>query len=381
VLILGTWLLSAQAPAGQDDLEQRVSELEARLLRGPGTTTRIQAPFEVVGPGGNVILQVSQGTPTVSNGVGIFTRGQDGGVLVSRGGHDIAGLGTADDGNGGLLFVSDRYGIPGTELSSGYVSVLDGKGEVVAAMVAMDEAPYNGRFVVLRGENQLASLDADEDGGLLNIGDEKGKSVVQLGVQDGNGYAATLDPKGRPEVEMGVSDAGEPRLAVSRKGKVRASLGLSINAGHLSVSNAKDQVVANVTGTGSGNAGAVTVGNGSGKGVASLTAGVDGSGLVQIFQPGAGPVVVLGQDKAGGLLQIKSGAGTPVANVKAGPGGAGYLQLTDPGGNPAVEAGFDNEGSGVVRAGPYYRCSATAQAVPLLGVARLPDCIRGRNKP
>jgi len=379
LLLLGAWVLSAGAPASQDDLEQRVSELEARLLKGPGTTTRIQAPFEVVGAGGNVILQVSQAFPTVSNGVGIFWQGKDGGVTVSRSGHDIAGMGTSEDGEGGLLFIGDQYGVPRAEVRGpDGVSVLNGSGKVVASMVALDEAPNDGRIAVLQGDEVLASLQGSDDGGQLDIINVDGKSVAQLGVDDGNGYIATLDPKGRAEVELGVSDKGEPRLAVSHKGKVRAALGLSTGAGHLSVSSRKDLIVANVTGTGPGDGGAVTVGNGSGKGVANLSAGADGSGLVQVFQPGAGSVAVMTQDKTGGLLQIKNGNGTPVANMKAGPEGGGYWQLSDPSGNPMVEGG-SAEGRGIVRAGPYYRCSQVAQAVPLIGVARLPDCIRGRD--
>ena len=72
-LLLGVWFVSAGAPV-QDDLEQRVTALEARLLKGPGTTTRIQAPFEVVGAGGNVILQVTQSLPTVSNAADMANR-------------------------------------------------------------------------------------------------------------------------------------------------------------------------------------------------------------------------------------------------------------------------------------------------------------------
>jgi len=379
LLLLGTWVLSAGAPASQDDLEQRVSELEARLLKGPGTTTRIQAPFEVVGPGGNVILQVSQAFPTVSNGVGIFWQGKDGGVTVSRSGHDIAGMGTSEDGEGGLLFIGDQYGVPRAEVrGAGGVSVLNGSGQAVASMVAMDEGPGDGRLAVLQGDKVLASLEGSDDGGMLDISNLKGKSVAQLGVDDDNGYIATLDPKGRAEVELGVSDKGEARLAVSHKGKVRATLGLSTAAGHLSVSNTKDLVVANVTGNGTNNGGAVTVGNGSGKGVANLTAGADGSGLVQVFQPGAGSVAVLTQDKSGGLLQIKNGSGTPVANLKASAEGGGYWQLSDPGGNPMVEGG-SADGRGIVRAGPYYTCTP-AMGTALVGVAMLPDCIRGRDK-
>src|SRR6478752_6031913 len=158
-LLLGTWVVTAGAPA-QDDLEQRVSALEARLLKGPGTTTRIQAPFEVVGAGGNVILQVSQSMPTVSNGVGIFWQGKDGGVIVDKGWHDIAGMGTSEDGKGGLVMVLDQYGIPRTEVrAADGVNVLDGSAEVVASMYAADETQSVGRFAIMRGKQMIASLE------------------------------------------------------------------------------------------------------------------------------------------------------------------------------------------------------------------------------
>lgn len=379
-LLLGTWLLSAQAPAGQDDLEQRVSALEARLTSGPGTTTRIRAPFEVVGPGGNVILQVTQGPPTISSGVGIFTRGQDAGVLVSRGGNDIAGLGSAEDGNGGLLFIADRFGAPRSEVSAAYVSVLDGGGKVVAAMVTTDDASQDGRFVVLRGEQMLASLEGSDKGGLLDIADEEGKSRVNLGVEDGNGYVATLDPKGYAEVEMGISEGGEGQLAVMHKGKLRAALGMSTGAGHLSVSNAKDKIVANVTGAGTKDGGAVIVGNGSGQGVVSMTSGADNRGLVQVFHPGGKSLVVLTEDAHGGLLQIKNKSGTPVAHLMTDVYLGGYLQLTDPAGNPVVDAGATKSGTGLVRAGPVYTCVPPV-GTAMVGVAMLPDCIKGIPKP
>lgn len=379
LLLLGVWVLSAGAPANQDDLEQRVSDLEARLLKGPGSTTRIRAPFEVVDGGGNVILQVMQGIPTTSNGVGIFTSGQTGGVIVSHGGHDIAGLGTADGGDGGMLYIADKYGVPRSEVrATDGVNVLDGGGKIVASMYAVDEAI--GRFAIVRGDKIIGSLEGGEDGGTLDISNEKGKSVAQLGIDEGNGYIATLDPRGYAEVELGVSEKGEPGLSVSQKGKTRATLGLSTGAGHLALINTKDLIVANVTANGAANGGAVVVGNGSGKGVANMTAGADGAGLVQVFQPGAGSVVVLTQDKAGGLLQIKNGSGTPVSSLKASNSdGDGYWQLNDAAGNPMVEAGTDGGGRGTVRAGPYFTCSP-AMGTAIVGVAMLADCIRGRDK-
>jgi hypothetical protein len=381
LLLLGTWLLSAQAPATQDDLEERVSELEARLIKGPGTTTRIRAPFEVVGPNGNVVLQVTQGLPTANDGVAIFQRGSIVGVTINRSGKDIAGLGTADNGKGGLLFITDEYGAPRAEiLADDGVRVLNGGGQVVAAMLAMDEPPFDGRFAVMRGDKMLASLVGDDAGGLLDISNEKGKSVAQVGVEDGNGYVATLDPKGYAEVEMGISDGGEAQLAVMDRGKLRASLGTRIGAGLLSVSNAQGKAVANVTGAGTKDGGAVIVGNGSGQGVASMISGADDRGLIQVFHPQGKPVVVLTEDAHGGLLQIKNGSGIPVANLKTGGEGGGYWQLTDPAGNPVVDAGAEQSGRGLVRAGPYYQCSP-AMGTALVGVAMLPDCIRGRDKP
>jgi hypothetical protein len=376
-LLLGTWLLSAQAPAGQDDLEQRVSDLEARLTSGPGTTTRIRAPFEVVGPSGNVVLQVSQ-SPTANDGVAIFQQGSVVGVTINRGGKDIVGLGTADD-KGGLLFIADQNGAPRAEIRpEDGVRVLDGGGQVVAAMLAMDAS--DGRVAVMRGDKLLATLDGSDEGGLLDIADEKGKSRAQLGIEDGNGYVATLDPKGYAEVELGISDAGEGQLAVMHKGKLRAALGMSSGAGHLSVSNAKDKIVANVTGAGTKDGGAVIVGNGSGQGVASMTSGADNRGLVQVFHPGGKSLVVLTEDANGGLLQIKNKSGTPVAHLMTDVYGGGYWQLTDPAGNPVVDAGATKGGTGLVRAGPVYTCVPPV-GTAMVGVAMLPDCIKGIPKP
>jgi hypothetical protein len=380
-LVLGAWVVTAGAPA-QDDLEQRVSALEARLLKGPGTTTRIQAPFEVVGAGGNVILQVTQALPTVSNGVGIFNEGSHGGVLVSHGGHDIAGMGTAESGDGGLVFIGDQYGVPRAEVrAEDGVSVLTGGGKVVASMRATDEGPGYGLIAAMEGDKMLASMGGAAGGGLIDVSDDMGKSVAQMSVdENGNGYVATLDPKTRyAEAELGLSDKGEPQVSVSTKGKERAALRLSAGAGHLSLLNAKDMVVANVTATGSGDGGAVIVGNGNGKGVASLGSSAGGSGLVQVFDQGGKSIAVMGQDKSGGLLQIKNGSGVAISSFTTAGDGGGYWQLNDPSGNPVVEAGSDGP-KGVVRAGPFFKCSATAAMGPTIGIASLPDCIQGRTK-
>jgi hypothetical protein len=60
--------------------------------------------------------------------------------------------------------------------------------------------------------------------------------------------------------------------------------------------------------------------------------------------------------------------------------GGGYWQLTDPAGNPVVDAGATKNGLGLVRAGPTYLCTPPV-GTAMVGVAMLPDCIRGLPKP
>lgn len=87
-------------------------------------------------------------------------------------------------------------------------------------------------------------------------------------------------------------------------------------------------------------------------------------------------MAVLTQDDAGGFLQIRNAAGTPVMSLKAG-GKGGYWQLNNAAGDVVVEAGFDGA-TGEVRAGPHFTCEP-ARGTAIVGVAPLPDCIKGRR--
>jgi hypothetical protein len=161
-VVLWAPALSAQTQPSLADLEKRVSELEARLLKGPGTTSRIRAPFEVVDAAGNVILQVTQAEPKGAS-VAIWQRESGGVLLFERGGEEIAGIGVGDEGNGELS-ISDAAGnIRAEMLGSGLLSIRDKAGSSVAGILATDKG--YGRFVISHGQTILATLEEDQNGG------------------------------------------------------------------------------------------------------------------------------------------------------------------------------------------------------------------------
>jgi hypothetical protein len=403
-LVLCTSTLAAQAQPSLADLEKRVGELEARLLKGPGTSTRIRAPFEVVDAAGNVILQVTQGAPGGAS-VAIWQIGKGQGVLTfQRNGHEIAGIGVGDKGDG-ELYISDAGGTERAEiLGSGLLSIRDKEGSPVAGIVARENG--YGRFVLSHGETIAATLEEDENGGLLQINNKSGETVAEAGADDeGAGGVSILDGdyelvalrpadigdggevvisngEGKHLATLGASstkDDGGELVISTGTGKQLVSIGPSKSnggAGAVSVHSADGKPMANLTGTG-----ALLIGNYKGQVVAQMKAGADGVGLVQINRPGGGPQAVLGADASGGLLQVENAAGTPVASFKAGETGGGYFQLTNSGGQPTVEGGTLGNGRGFVHAGPIYRCNSNLGMGMVPTAAGLsPDCLIGLLK-
>lgn len=77
----------------------------------------------------------------------------------------------------------------------------------------------------------------------------------------------------------------------------------------------------------------------------------------------------------GGISLTNKGGNTAVA-LGFGPQDGGVLEIMNPSGSKMIEAGTTNEGIGVVRAGPLYKCGASPMAMGL----GLPDCILGRKQ-
>ena len=339
VLFLGAWVLQAQDPgATQTDLERRVADLEARLLKA-GTATRIKAPFEVIDASGTVVLRVAQ-TKSTTAGVNIYHSGPNQtAITVTASGKELAGLGAT--GQHAMVFVADN---------NGPRVVLSGKGEVVV----LDE-----------NENEVGYLAATEDGGRVAVGpraDSGGAAVLE--VDENGGLISNSGTDGVEAAALSIdSESGFGSLRIGDDSADIAVLGATKdNAGVLALYNAAGKVVVNVSG-GLNNAGGVLIGDAQGLSLMELMTDKEGAGLFRIFSKGTLPAVVLSRNGNGGLLQLSNSAGINAANFQIGAGNSGYLQLTDAAGTAMVEAG-GAPGYGIVRVGPVYDCSARPLTIP-----------------
>jgi hypothetical protein len=338
LVIAATWTLSAQATGGVPaDVEERLRALES-MVRRAGTTTQITAPFDVVGPDGKPLLRVSvQHDRSVPVSIAKVPENNGGSVWLSAGG--VLEVAVAALPLAGQVAVNDQNGkLRAGMLGLGKVVVTDLKGEDLVGFTRGDDD--GGRFAIWRSGQRVVDIkpDAANNAGQIVVSNGAGQPLAKLGADADNGGA------GRVAV---MSAAGKTTAALS--GGMRG-------------------------------AGAVIVANSSSQPLAEMSVSDDGRGLVQVFGRGNRPVAVLTQatENPGGLLQI-SNTGGPVANLTIGPSGGGFLQLSSPSGVPNVEAGSLPSGKGIVRAGPYYKCSPIQPATPIIAYG-IPDCLLGGEK-
>ncbi len=337
LFLAASWSLSDQNPTSADiaqrlsEAERRLSQLESRVLVGPGNTTQIRGPFEVIGDGGSVILQVADG-PASRGAVGISRQSERGGTVgVYRNGREVAGMGPSSAGYG-VVFTTDQDGTPRAVMQgAGEIAVFDMNRSQLAGLTATDEG--TGRVTIWQGDTRLASLGVDGGAGILRLADESGAATAELGPGRNRNTALRI--------------FGQGGVAV-------AALGADPARGHtgtLLVTNAAGGVSAAVMG---GERGAVIVADPAGQTVAELGVTADARGMFQIVHAGT-PVGILSRGAHGGLLQLASNGGTPT-----------------------VEAGTTPAGVGTVRAGPQYKCSPVQSATPILSFG-VPDCLIGTH--
>ena len=360
LIVAGTWVLAAQAPATlPPDIEQRLRALESLVRRGPGNVTQMTAPFEVLSADGKPIVRVA-GIPDPKVPVSIGTIPQGGGGIISIAGGGVAqAVMSASSGRGEFAALDAQQVTRAVLLGTGTVGVYDPAGQQIAGITQGDAG--GGRIGIWRGRQKVIDITTDAasgGSGIVSINTPSGQTVARLSMVDNAG-------------ELALSNAGGTKVA---------SVGAKDGAGALSVMNSSGKAVAGLLGSGTGG-GTVAVATSNGASVAEMTVSDDGRGVVQVRLRGGGaPVAVLSQaiDRIGGLVQI-SNASTPVANFTVGAGGAGYFQLADPSGNPTVEAGTLPNGRGSVRAGPNYLCSPAQPATPVMTFG-IPDCLVGNKK-
>lgn len=333
LLLLGAWTLSAQSSPSAD-VERRVADLEARLIKGPGGATQIRGPFHVLDRSGRTLLLVTDGAATGGEVVIRHREGAGASLTFWRSGQAIAGVGSASGGYG-AVFVSDASGTPRAQLLGlGAVMIRDAQAEQAAGIVATDDG--RGRVGVWRGDHRVVTLEEDAET----------RGAGALTFQNGQTATAYLGVDGQ------------------RGG---GALRLWNGAGVVTTALLGDE----------GGGGAVLVGTPAGRTVAQMSAS-EAVGMFQVFNQENQSVAVLSQHgpSAGGVLQIKAALGTPVASITTGGTGGGYFQLNDAAGTTTVEAGTLPSGVGMVRVGPIYKCVPVQAATPVLSVG-LPDCIMG----
>jgi hypothetical protein len=339
VAVVATWVLSAQAPGTTpSDVEQRLKALESLVRRGPGNSTQVTGPFDVMGTGGKTVLRV--GGPRAARAqVNIYEEpGFPSAIFMVNGpaGNELVSLGSNSEGVGALAVKDAAGNVRALMNGRGAVVVMDEAKKYQVGMATKGGIPS---LAVWYGDQRVAELMADETSGgagQLKITSAQGQALAQVsGGSDGAGTVKVMSAAGKPTASL--------------LGGVRG-------------------------------AGSVVIANGSSKPVAELSVAGDGRGLVQVFGASSEPVAVLTRapDAPGGLLQISSRGGA-VANLTVSARGSGYLQLSSPSGEPTIEAGTSPSGEGIVRVGPKYKCHPLSASPPVVNWG-IPDCIMGSTK-
>jgi hypothetical protein len=368
-------LLAAAAPSTVfSALESRLLALESAIRVGPDGAVQTRGPFQVMDPQGRVLFSVGR----AAGGAVTVTRpaGPGGPVLAvtDAGGQERASMmlvpgnhGRIEtyDGAGHLSAMLNEAGLnvhdPAGKLVAGVTRGRDGLGRVAVlhnetqtATELTKDAKGNGRVVSYSAAGKIRSALFGETG--VKVFDDAEMDVVSILNRNSRGVVGVKNGSVTTHLaELTVDSLGGGLLLM------KASNGLT-SIGLL------------------GSQRRIALGNAAGKSVAELAVSSDGRGLVQVFGKNQKSLVVLTEDAHGGLLQIKNGSGTPVAHLMTAVDGGGYWQLTDPAGNPVVDAGATKSGLGLVRAGPVYLCTPPV-GTAMVGVAMLPDCIRGIPKP
>jgi hypothetical protein len=207
-------VLSAQVSASkQAELEKRLSALEARLLSGPGATTAIRAPFEIVDKQGNPILGVSDGAfnslprkgrVQVARGTGDnFT------IRVIRADGRLANWIGETNGGEGSMEVYDKEGKLRADLwGKNGVNVYNSASKNVIALGLGDDG---NQGIWVRGDNGKVAAELREDktgGGVVSVSDPSGRPRAQLYGQSG---VAVYNASGKEVVGLGFNAANTER--------------------------------------------------------------------------------------------------------------------------------------------------------------------------
>lgn len=250
----------------------RVEELTARVTALENGKHRVTAPFEVVGPGGKLIL-----------GVGQFNGGQ--GISVMGPNNEEVIISSTADGKIGL---SMEVGDKKVTLNAEELSLSSGSRKLVA------EA---GHFEMKDGDNEFSAEAAGLD---LTDGDSNFGSLTakKLDMNISGDTSTTVDPNGL-RVLKGDSSIAE---LYRREGSDKAAMRII-----------KDGQNMAAVGINEFEKGALYVGDGA-KTLAAVQGIGDGTGVVDVIGPGGASAAGLAVGENGrGLIAVRDASGKPIA--------------------------------------------------------------------
>jgi hypothetical protein len=288
LIAVSSWAWSAPT-----DIENRLSILESLIRKGPGGTTQVTAPFDVMGPDGKAILGVGSGAST-AGAVAIWSSPDKAGRVVIRSdkGITLAELGTSKEGYG-VVTTADEEGVTRAQLyGSGKVAVLNKDKKMLAGIGAgndLGEVSVVGRVAVL--DNNGAIRATLNNSGQVIVSDELRKPVARMeasgkgrGRMMISGDVIAVDEKENKAATLELTNEGRGRVLVWNKGNAVASMEVDDkngNAGALMAMNPEGKVVAKI-------------GSDATNGVLFAA---DAKGTIRTQLKGSGEAVVFDEDK------------------------------------------------------------------------------------
>lgn len=188
----------AEQEGEQNPLQKKLQDLTRRVaaLENERASTRITAPFEVVGRNGSIILRVAEKVSSTSGDgahvtIGAGESGNYGLRVHNKGGPLAAGIGQSREGTG-VIVVMDGAGMLAANMNGGArrISVFDGE-HAVASM----GAESGGTVAVYDGPQPVAYLTRSSHGkgGNVTLATSEGFGVFSAGAASDGGGEACLN--------------------------------------------------------------------------------------------------------------------------------------------------------------------------------------------
>jgi hypothetical protein len=207
-------VLAAQAPATlPPDIEQRLRALEGLVRRGPGNTTQMTAPFEVLSADGKPIVRVG-GIQDTRVPVSIGSIPQGGGIITIAAGGVAQAVMSATQGRGEFNALDAKQVTRAALVGTGHILVYDPTGQQLAGVTQGD--PAGGRIAIWRGRNKAVDITSSGSGaGAISVMNAAGQPVAGLVGSLPRGGAVVVNNSGGVGLaQMSVSDDGRGLVQV-----------------------------------------------------------------------------------------------------------------------------------------------------------------------